>query len=797
MYFYFRNLPNVVGVKARNTLTRGRNNSKASSSLESSDNVLKVKVNVQQKSVLGTVKRGRPRKTKEPEELVKTRENENENKVKLAKHRKPNKPSNSDSTSKKEAKKSQGSNISLALEGNANEVSDVSENEVNFIESTEILKESKRGKDGKPKKDPNSDSTSKEEAKKNQNSNIFSPLEENEQETSNVFEISNGIVTSKPLKGQEKDGTGNDFHPDYSPLKGSVSRDRELLNVEINTIINKLSVDSESKLSNSDSVDEAVNIRKGESDTSNCHESTGYGVYSDLLKVIEDKMKTTPNTGKDNWQLKDQKAISQIYTTKKLDSSSHSCYDEHQKSRISENGTQKFRYIIQKSPSKINYHEGDSVPDMAHQLNVSKQEQKGCEDNTGEPKRNTGNVTQQSSNSSNCENGEWSQRVEANGSADNDTERSKGPSDGEENILEPKGHNEIVIQESNSSANRENAEASKQAEAKGSADNDTEGSKGPSDGKENIREPKGHNEIVIQKSNLSANSENGESSQRAEAKGSADNDTERSKGPSDGEENILEPKGHNEIVIQNSILSANSENGEASKQAEADGTADKDTEISKGSSDGEENICEPKGHNEIIIQKSNSSANSENGEASKEADAKQSADNDIERLKGLGEGEENIGKPKGHNNIVIQKLSTSANSERSEANFDEAGATGSPENDIERKKSISSTKHEIGETFEEKDYKGSDINGSEGNEWQKGENMTDAELLELVTVTESKLNVQNEEQKQSKENVDPPNENIDKNWWQWWKTRLQQQQPIHSLKKNFVRQWTRKHYFPE
>ena len=87
---------------------------KKSKSLDSSENTLRVKINVQEKSAVGVVKRGRPKKKKEPEELV---ENEDtfvksskvERMVNFGKRGKPKRGRNSESTTpKEEKKKSQG-----------------------------------------------------------------------------------------------------------------------------------------------------------------------------------------------------------------------------------------------------------------------------------------------------------------------------------------------------------------------------------------------------------------------------------------------------------------------------------------------------------------------------------------------------------------------------------------------------------------------------------------------------------------------------------------------------------------
>ena len=109
-------------------------------------------------------------------------------------------------------------------------------------------------------------------------------------------------------------------------------------------------------------------------------------------------------------------------------------------------------------------------------------------------------------------------------------------------------------------------------EAKRSTYKDTD----KSNGEENVGEPKGHDEIVIEESNLACNTKCSEASEEAKAKGSANNDTGRSKVTRDTEENVLEPKRYSGIYTQKLSSSANNEIG---KEAEAKGSAGGPVEV--------------------------------------------------------------------------------------------------------------------------------------------------------------------------------------------------------------------------
>ena len=353
-----------------------------------------------------------------------------------------------------------------------------------------------------------------------------------------------------------------------------------------------------------------------------------------------------------------------------------------------------------------------------HQFSVSKERQKGCEENMSKPKRITENVIQKSGSSNNVETSEASSEAADTGSNDNDIERNKRPSDSEEKIGEPERHTEMSYPIRNQ-VYLVMVKAVKEADAKGSNDNDIERNKRPSYDEEKIGIPEGNSEIITLKSSPPSNGKSCEASEESDVKGSPDNDIERNRRPSYGEEKTGIPEGKSEILTQKSSSSSNCKSGEASEEADVEGSCDNDIEGNKHRRGDEENIGESEGHREMNSKKSSLSSNGESSGASEEAEAKRPR-----------EGEENIGETERHSEIVTQKSSLSTNSES-------------------------------GEALHKVEDKGSVHNGSEGNEWQKeGEHITDAELLELVTDAESKLSVPNERREQSKENVGQSNENI-------------------------------------
>ena len=769
---YFSNLPKVVAVKTRSTRTSEKKKSK---SLDSSENTLRVKINVQEKSAVGVVKRGRPKKKKEPEELVENEDTFVKSSKVERKRGKPKRGRNSDSTTpKEEKKKSQDINISTALEKDTRETSVISDTEEKLIESTETKNGSKHGKGRKSKKTPNSDSTSKKEVKKSQESNASRSLEEKEPDTSQVSKKSNGIVNSQPLNGQGMESTRNNLiiPPDYSPSsqQSSVSRENAELKAKITTILHKLDTDS------------AV---------SNCSDSGGYRVTKDLVAAIADKLKRANNTGKDNlsmeeWRLKHQKAGSEIYTITEVDSSD-SCGD---KSRTSKNVTQKqssessysrtesSKRVMKTSiscaneNSKIDEHtaqsghihtEYDTITDAEDQLTVPKERQKGCEGNIDQPKRSNENVILKSSSSGNGGTCETSGETETKGSANTDIGSNKQPSDKEENIVQFEGHREIVIQKSDSSTNSEIGKASGGTEAEGSPDNKIMRIKQLHGAAENKGASERHTEIVIQESNLSTKSEIGKASVGTEAKGSAHNESHTNKRLSDDESKIGEPKVHNEICLQES------------------------PEV------GEENTVEPKGHNEIDTQKSSSSSNGITCESSKEAEAEGSANNSItnsERSKAIVAEEDKESADNGSEGTEWQKevehitdselldSVTDAESQVSLPNEEQKESKEKTDNgsegtewqkegehitDSQLLDSVTDAESKVSLPNEEqKESKEKTDNGSEGTEWQKeGEHITDSQLLDSVTDAESQVSLPNEEQKESKEKLVSPNENIE------------------------------------
>ena len=280
LYFHFRNTPNVVITKSS---TKGRKTSKSSGVLEKLERKLKVKVNVKGISKHGTAKRGRPKKNKEPEV-----------------------PSD-------------------LMDGNEDDESTDTEKNMN-----------KKGIDsGERKQVPN---TSEKEANNEKNGHISQTSEEQAKDASaDNSDNLDGMGSSKTSEREEMKA-GNSFilPPEFSPSRSdmsSLSKD-EQLNSNINNIISRLSVDSESKLSDSDRVEDDKDTQKEGSDTavSNsassviCNdESTGFGVYSDLSDAIARHMQTTSDTTDDNlsmegWRLKHQQGSDQIYKTKTLDS---------------------------------------------------------------------------------------------------------------------------------------------------------------------------------------------------------------------------------------------------------------------------------------------------------------------------------------------------------------------------------------------------------------------------------------------------------------------------------------------
>ena len=96
-----------------------------------------------------------------------------------------------------------------------------------------------------------------------------------------------------------------EFSPSHSDMS-SLSKD-EQLNSNINNIISRLSVDSESKLSDSDRVEDDKERKNSDSAVSNsassvlCNdECTGFGVYSELSDAIARHLQMRSDTTDDN-----------------------------------------------------------------------------------------------------------------------------------------------------------------------------------------------------------------------------------------------------------------------------------------------------------------------------------------------------------------------------------------------------------------------------------------------------------------------------------------------------------------
>ena len=298
LYFHFRNTPNVVMSKSS---TKGRKTSKSPGVLEKLERKLQVKVNVKGRSKDGTAKRGRPKKKNETE-------------------------------------------VPLDLE-------DAKEDDQS-TDSEKTMK--KKGKDsGERKQVP---STSEKEGNKEKNGHISETSEEQAKDA--AADISDNLDAMGSSKTSEREEmiAGKSFilRPEFSPSRSdmsSLSKD-EQLNSNISNIISRLSVDSESKLSDSDRVEDDKERKKEGSDSavSNsassvlCNdECTGFGVYSDLSDAIERHLKMRSDTTDDNflsmeeWRLRHQQGSDQIYKTKTLDS----CEGKGEKSGGAKNVAQK------------------------------------------------------------------------------------------------------------------------------------------------------------------------------------------------------------------------------------------------------------------------------------------------------------------------------------------------------------------------------------------------------------------------------------------------------------------------
>ena len=297
LYFHFRNTPNVVMSKSS---TKGRKTSKSPGVLEKLERKLQVKVNVKGRSKDGTAKRGRPKKNKETE-------------------------------------------VPLDLV-DANE-------DDQSTDSEKTMK--KKGKDsGERKQVP---STSEKEGNKEKNGHISETSEEQAKDAAaDNSDNLDAMGSSKTSEGEEMiAGKSFILRPEFSPSRSdmsSLSKD-EQLNSNINNIISRLSVDSESKLSDSDRVEDDKERKKEGSDSavSNsassvlCNdECTGFGVYSDLSDAIARHLKMRSDTTDDNlsmeeWRLRHQQGSDQIYKTKTLDS----CEGKGEKSGGAKNVAQK------------------------------------------------------------------------------------------------------------------------------------------------------------------------------------------------------------------------------------------------------------------------------------------------------------------------------------------------------------------------------------------------------------------------------------------------------------------------
>ena len=280
--------------------TKGRKTSKSPGVLEKLERKLQVKVNVKGRSKDGTAKRGRPKKNKETE-------------------------------------------VPLDLvDGNEDDQS---------TDSEKTMK--KKGKDSCERKQV--PSTSEKEGKKGKNGDISETSEEQAKDAAADNSDNLDAMGSSKKSEQEEMIAGKSFtlRPEFSPSRSdmsSLSKD-EQLNSNINNIISRLSVDSESKLSDSDRVEDDKERKKEGSDSavSNsassvlCNdECTGFGVYSDLTDAIARHLETRSDTNDDNlsmeeWRLRHQQGSDQIYKTITLDS----CEGKGEKSGGAKNDAQK------------------------------------------------------------------------------------------------------------------------------------------------------------------------------------------------------------------------------------------------------------------------------------------------------------------------------------------------------------------------------------------------------------------------------------------------------------------------
>ncbi|MCG8623013.1 MAG: hypothetical protein MJE68_13590, partial [Proteobacteria bacterium] len=215
------------------------------------------------------------------------------------------------------------------------EVELVDENKDDQSTDTEKKMKKKGTDSGERKQVPN---TSEEEANNEKNGHISQTLEEQARDSaadiSDNLDAMGSSITSE--REEMKAGKSLILPPEFSPSRSdmsSLSKD-EQLNSNINNIISRLSVDSESKLSDSDRVEDDMETKKEGSDSavSNSassvlcnNECTGFGVYKDLSDEIERHMKMRSDTTDDNlsmeeWRLKYQQGSDQIYKTKTLDS---------------------------------------------------------------------------------------------------------------------------------------------------------------------------------------------------------------------------------------------------------------------------------------------------------------------------------------------------------------------------------------------------------------------------------------------------------------------------------------------
>ena len=211
----------------------------------------------------------------------------------------------------------------------------------------------KKGKDsGERKQVP---STSEKEGNKEKNGHISETSEEQAKDAAaDNSDNLDAMGSSKTSEGEEMiAGKSFILCPEFSPSRSdmsSLSKD-EQLNSNINNIISRLSVDSESKLSDSDRVEDDKERKKEGSDSavSNsassvlCNdECTRFRVYSDLSDAIARHLKMRSDTTDDNlsmeeWRLRHQQGSDQIYKTKTLDS----CEGKGEKSGGAKNVAQK------------------------------------------------------------------------------------------------------------------------------------------------------------------------------------------------------------------------------------------------------------------------------------------------------------------------------------------------------------------------------------------------------------------------------------------------------------------------